>query len=134
MLESMPDGSLRGQENEDESDEELKIDDESESDSDLIEMPAIKPTMKKIARQRSMWTSLRVREVHEPIFEQEREEDSLETNSNISLHPESSGEDDYMSKSMNSTSGINMLVMNPTRIHELEADKLALINTSCKQP
>jgi len=130
----MPDGSLRGQENGDESDEELKIDDESESDSDLIEMPAIKPTMKKIARRQSMWTSLRVREVHEPIFEQEREEDSLKTNSSISLYPESSGEDDDMSKSMNSISGFDMLVMNPTCIQVFEANELALINTSCKQP
>jgi len=130
----MPDGSLRGQENGDESDEELKIDDESESDSDLIEMPAIKPTMKKIARRQSMWTSLRVRDVHEPIFEQEREEDSLKTNSSISLHPESSGEDDDMSKSMNSISGFDMLVMNPTCIQVFEANELALINTSCKQP
>jgi hypothetical protein len=97
-------------------------------------MPAITPKMKKIARQRLMWTSLRVGEVHEPIFEQDREENSLETNSNISLYPESSVEDDYMSKSMNSTSGINMLVMNPTRIQVFEANKLALINTSCKQP
>jgi len=130
----MPDGSLRGQENGDESDEELKIDDESESDSDLIEMPAIKPTMKKIARRQSMWTSLRVRDVHEPIFEQEREEDSLKTNSSISLYPESSGEDDDMSKSMNSISGFDMLVMNPTCIQVFEANELALINTSCKQP
>jgi hypothetical protein len=130
----MPDGSLIGQVNGDESDEELKIDDESESDSDLIEMPAITPTMKKIARRQSMWTSFRVREVHEPIFEQEREEDSLKTNSSISLHPESSGEDDDMSKSMNSISGFDMLVMNPTCIQVFEANELALINTSCKQP
>lgn len=81
-----------------------------------------------------MWTSLRVREVYEPIFEQKREEDSLKTNSSISLHPESSGEDDYMSKSMNSINGLDMLVMNPTRIQVFKANKLALINTRCKQP